>query len=116
MNTSSSSSNSLEEFLRSSRLEFLSSALKELGVIDISDLRYVTSEFINRIEIMTQMSLIQRSKFENIVEKEKRLEKFEYMKSLVELSTITALEFDEWRREEFLKMIPGVNGNKFIKN
>lgn len=118
--------NSLESFLRTQRLDFLCNALKELGVVEVSDLRWLSSDIIDTVEVITQMPLIQRRKFENVVEIQKRLashndelmkteqlqqtycKKFETMKSLLDTNKITSMEFDDWRREEFFKYFHNV--------
>ena len=70
-NTSDDDNSSLELFLKTCNLEYLCSTLKELGVVEVSDLRWLTSDIIDSIEVAKQMPLIQRRKFECLVEHQK---------------------------------------------
>ena len=124
--------NNLELFLKSNKLEFLCDALKELGVIEVSDLRWLSSDLVDTVEIITQMPLIQRRKFENLVANQKYIgtyndefmktqqlqqmycKKFETMKALVDSNKVTTAEFDEWRHEEFFKYFNNVRFKSII--
>lgn len=124
--SATSTSAKLEGFLRSHKLEFLYSSLTDIGLVEVSDFRFLTPDLIDTVEVMTQMPLIQRRKFEYVIETQRqyvehyeelhrteRLKhaystKYETMKALVDTNKITEAEFDEWRHDEFMKTFNSV--------
>ena len=113
--------------LRANNLDGLYTTLKGYGMMEISDLRYLTAEIVDDIVATLQMPLIQRRKFEHMIEQKRQqmeqLEelnrtermkeiyalKYETMKNLLDTNKITVTEFDEWRHEEFLRTFNTVN-------
>ena len=112
---------SLEDFLKCHSLHFLFKSLTDIGLVDVSDLRFLTPDLIDTVEVMTQMPLIQRRKFQHVIESQRQSSeqldelhkteklkqiystKYDAMKILLDSNKITEAEFDEWRHEEFLR-------------
>jgi hypothetical protein len=123
---------SLEHFLILHQMEFLYQTLKNLGILEPNDMRYVTTDLIDSIVSMTNMTIIQRRKFENLIETQKHIlecneemakttrmkdlynTKYTTMKCLLDNNQITESEFEEWRREEFAKCFQLVSYFIFI--
>ncbi len=112
--------------LTSNGLETWVPILKEVGVMELTDLQFLTAAVIDEISDKFKLPLIQKLKFTTYLEKG-RLEcqsatevnrfetlsdlyskKFETMKKLLDSNKITEAEFNSWRHQEFLSTFPHV--------
>ncbi len=118
---------SVDEYLKFHQLEFLSPHLSSLGINEPNDFVYLTDDLIDKIALVAKLPIIQRKKFEKLIEIQKDDEEMansarktanmievysstvNAMQSLIHTGQITQSEFEEWRREEFRKYFSLVN-------